>query len=139
MCLTVTPMEVKQTWMVGPTHLYSCVQPHFVLPHIELFIIYLTLFNCFAEVADKGVITESDGVFTSDSNADKTNTDGKPHYLCICLQACFVLPCMNLTLFTGTYSFADIAESDEIPVVTESDKTQDVTEEAVLMDLDDDV
>ena len=45
---------------------------------------------------------------------------------------------MNLTLFTCTYSFADIAESDKIPVVTESDETQDVTEEAVLMDLDND-
>ena len=40
--------------------------------------------------------------------------------------------------FTCIYSFADVAESDEIPVVIESDETQDVTEEAVLMDLDDD-
>ena len=130
-------MEVKQTLMVDPAHLYSCVQPHFVLPHIELFI-YLTLFNCFAEVANKGVIMESNSVLTSDSNADKNNTDGKPHYLCTCLQSNFVSPCMNLTLFTCTYSFADVVESDKIPVVAESDKTQDVTEETVLMDLDND-
>ena len=119
MCLAVTTMEMKQTLMVSPAHyLYSCLQPHFVLPYIKLFIIYLTLFNCFAEVTHQGVIMESDVVVTSGSNADETNTDGKPHYLYNFLQPCFVLPHMNLTLFTCTYSFAEVEESDKIPVVT---------------------
>ena len=106
------------------------------------------LFNCFAEVTHQGVIVESDVVVTSDSNTDETNTDGKPSYLYSFLQPHFVLPHMNLTLFTCTYSFSEVAESDEIPVVAESDKIPDITEsderpvesheQPVLMDLDDD-
>ena len=112
-----------------------------------MFIIYSTLFNCFAEVAHKGVIAESDVVVTSDSNADEMNTDGKPYYLYSFLQPHFVLPHMNLTIFTCIYIPLQRSQSQmkyqslqsQMKYqMSESDKrTVESHEQPVLMDLDD--